>query len=340
MKTFFETPLTQLDIVNRFRSDLITTPEGNFHALPDMQPYINHDAQFSRPAVQLQPGIFLDKEAAGISPLHENGIASCDFRLRPVHRLGREDSHNLVFFGHLVLQDRSRKAFAETEVAVKPIKKVKEGLGELAMFQYMRSLGIPTFRPIAFSKHSDTAYLMTEFDRPVNTMDTVEWHELDRDEKWQQVGLGVSTLALLHSNMLFHGDAEFKNIAFNDIGEIVIVDPEFMISARGIAEALQGVRMNRALDQDEATDLGWIKRKMSNDFTNLCRSVNRYVIGINAQDRRRPHATAIFKQYRKHIYLPYRKELYNIGSSYLPLLDRAYNELLIDRKEQSKQDII
>ena len=132
-------------------------------------------------------------------------------------------------------------------MAVKPTKNQAALLGELAMFQYLEELGMPTFKPTSFLFTDTTKanHLLTRFEKPISTMDTVEWEELEADEKWFQLDFAVKTLALLHSELLFHGDLEFKNVGFDERGDLIIIDPELMVSALEMAEIISQGRDSR-----------------------------------------------------------------------------------------------
>lgn len=324
------------NVINDFQTDVNALRSHRIYPLPDLTSHINHSGKFTRPSIKLGSGLFLDTNASGLPAVSDGGKPDAfTFMAQPGHRLGRERSHNVVFFGKLLSHwHNSPGKQLETQVAVKPTKNRAALLGELAMFQYLRQLDIPTFTPNAFlvtdSKTSD--HLLSIFEKPVATMDTVEWGELEDDEKWLQLDFAVQTMVTLHSNLLFHGDLEFKNVGFGEQGDVIIIDPELTVSALEMAEVAASPS---DVDEVKIAQLR-IKQSMGADFTSVCGSVDEFVLSSIDTDNRPRTDAAKFKIYAKHIFRPYRESLIDANPPYLAELLAAYEKVFQDHKQRSR----
>lgn len=307
--------------------------------LPDLSGLVNHKGFFSRPKVKLGSGLFIDKESFArdsAGPAPDSKPDAFSFQVQPGHRFGREASHNQVFFGKLLVSGMYSDGMkAETQVAIKPTENRGALLGELAMLQYMRALNIPTFEPRGFlatnvSKHD---HLLTRFEKQVATMDTVDWRELNNGEKWGQIDFAVATLSLLHSHMLFHGDLEFKNVAFGETGDLIIVDPELTVSTAEIGE----VALHANNDAAAQRALETITRNMSSDFTSVCNSIDQFIFHTMPPQKRPAAETDKFKAYSRYLFKPYKEALQEQGSSYLTVLVKAYDAMLRERKIRARE---
>lgn len=323
-------------LVAGFQRDLAGIAPGTVTALPDLTGYIKHSGTFPRPELELGTGMAVDYQLLAEQGAPDEFIIDNQvFFNKPPHRLGRENSHNKVFFGLLLANGTGVEAPIGLDVAVKtkPIEKVSALLGEVAMFQYLQSIGIPTFRPYALLRTNDNIHFLTETQQNVDTMDTIEWKSLDLPERWVQMDYAIQTLALLHSNMLFHGDSEFKNIAFGDLGDIVVVDPELMVSCIELAE----MYLHGSDERIRKSAFIRIKQCMGSDFSDLTNSIeDTFFRGL--PDNERPGSkAALFKELKRHVYNPYRAALYESDSPYRQVLLDAFDVLLHERKEQSRQ---
>ena len=324
-------------ILDNFKTAITDIGEQQVYGLPDFTEYVNHTGKYTRPSLRLASGIFISNmlpaDSSGAQRLKPTAFS---FNVQPGHRLGREKSHNEVFFGKLISSRADTSSTArESHVAVKPTKTREAMIGELAMFQYLIKLGIPTFEPTAILSSSvkKQDYLLTKFEKPVATMDTVEWKELDVDEKWLQLDFAVKTMALLHSKLLFHGDLEFKNVGFGERGDLIVVDPELTVSSLEMAQT--------AAEQDgfEAGRLAQIriKQSMSTDFTSVCTSIEEFIIGSMPSAKKPHNPAARFKNYARHLFRPYREALIDSGSDFLPQLLAAYETVFQEHKQRSRQ---
>ncbi len=326
------------ELVADFQDRISSTETINIHDLPDMTQYINHRGKYTRPDVRLEKGLYIIPEVFVDmiqSDKVQNKPESVDFHPWAVDRLGREDSHNKVFFGAIsttTFGERESSSFAR--VSIKPIKQLSALVGELAMFQYMRLLDLPTFQPVGVLVNDRVGHhLITKFAEPVTTMDTIDWSDFDIQERWVHLSTAVDTLVMLHSNMLFHGDLEFKNVGFNENGKSVIVDPELSVSALDLAEEYNsGLADNRTLDNC----LIGIKRSMSKDFTDLSTSIrNRLFKGL--PDNQRPKNDGhLFKEIKRNVLNHYQQAITDSGSRYSRTLLAAYDVMLHEHKERSR----
>ena len=323
------------ETVERFQDQVGSISRYQVQILPNLTEHVNHSGKYTRPKVSLTPGIYL---SPGIISFAEDNYGarpdSFTFMTQPGHRLGREKSHNEVFFGKLLSHWESEEAILESQVAVKPTKNRAALLGELAMFQYLEELGMPTFQPTSFllTETTEATHLLTRFEKPVATMDTVEWDELESEEKWMQVDFAVKTMALLHSELLFHGDLEFKNVGFDERGDLIIIDPELMVSALEMAEIVSQGRDSREVNSAEIR----LKQSMSNDFTSVCKSIDEFIIASFPVAQRPNNDAAKFKLYARHLFRPYVASLKDSHSLYLPELLSAYEKVLHEHKQRSR----
>lgn len=324
------------ETVVTFQRQVDSVSQRQVYQLPSLTEHINHSGKYTRPRVHLAEGLFLSPELISYSEKEYGGRPeSFTFMAQPGHRLGREKSHNEVFFGKLLSHWHANGNLHEAQVAVKPTKNHAALLGELAMFQYLNDLGMPTFTPTSFlvPENDGTSHLLTRFEKPIATMDTVEWDELETAEKWLQLDSAVKTMALLHSELLFHGDLEFKNVGFDERGELIIIDPELMVSALEMAEiASQGSNA-----EEVRTAQIRLKQSMSNDFTSVCRSIDEFIITSLPMNERPKNDAAKFKLYARHLFRPYEASLQDSHSLYLPELLSAYEKVFQEHKLRSRQ---
>lgn len=307
-------------LIENFQTELLGIRACSVADLPDLSGHINHFGQLTQPPVDLSPGLFLDGRVAGVyDSITTAPPDSVGFMVRPGDRLGREDSHNNLFVGKLIMEQFGKDALpVESHVAVKPLPKSAPILGELAMFQYLQQLGIPTFQPSGLLIAKDTSHnhLLTKFNSRVETLDTVDWAELDEDERWGQLGAAVETAALVNSEVLFHGDLEIRNVAADEARETFIVDPEFMVSGRELAE----IAMNSSDEVAASWTLLRLKELMNNELKNICKSIDELIFRFMPEERKPQTDAAKQKRYDRRLYKPYREALKFRNSPYLPVL--------------------
>lgn len=324
-------------LVDEFQAAVLGVAPPEVYALPDLTPYINHKGLPNSPQLPLTDGLFVDTTAF----VPSNGMPAAKpdafgFILQPANRLGREVSRNQVFFGKLLVNWLQHDQSREAQVAVKPLEDRAALLGETAMFQYCRSLGIPTFQPTGFLLGSQAAHdhLLTAFQGPIETLDAWDWDALDIDEQWLLFSNAVETAALLNSELLFHGDLQGRNVATDELGAVFVVDPESMVSALEIAD----IAMTAHTEKERSWAVNFIKRHMSQELTDICNSVNEYIFNY-LPDYKRP-ATDItkFKEYKRHIFKPYKEALVAREPKYLPVLLEAYELMMHERKQRARDN--
>jgi hypothetical protein len=325
-------------LIEEFQRTIFDVAPPYVYSLPDLQAHIDHQGSEVRPDIQLADGIFVDQSWQvahnGIPSLKPQGFS---FILQPGLRIGREVSQHKVFFGKVLAHWTGQDTYSEGQVAVKPMDIREVALGELAMLQYCKSLGIPTFQPAGFLAYSNNSrdHLLTEFNGPVETIDSWwDWHELDIDEQWMAFGYGVEIAALLNSNLLFHRDLQARNIAIHRGGEVFVIDLEHTISMLEVAEI--------AVKSKDENERGWavhaIKRQMSHELTNICNSVNESIFSYLPKDSRPTTDMAKFKEHKRHIFKPYREALITRGPKYLAVLLEAYELMMKERKQMARDN--
>lgn len=326
------------ELVDEFQASILGVEPQCVYSLPDLTPYINHKGLINNPEVKLVNGIFIDRKS--IEPQSGIEVGKPDafgFILQPANRLGREVSRNQVFFGKLVIDWLADGHSAEDQVAVKPLEDRAALLGEVAMFQYCRSLDIPTFQPtgILISDAAKHDHLLTKFQGRVETLDAWDWDSLDIDEQWMLFGNAAETAALLNSELLFHGDLQGRNVATDEMGGIFVVDPESMVSALEIADIA-------ARSKNENVRMGainFIKRHMSRELTDICNSVDEYIFKYLPEYKRPPTDIAKFKEYKRHIFKPYKEGLVVREPKYLPVLLEAYDLMIHEKKQIARGEM-
>lgn len=323
------------ELVEDFQQALEATDPDSTPSIPELVDDLRHDGKFNRVQPGLAPGLYLDP--AITQPGNVKGFA---FQHQPGSRIGREDSHNKVFFGRLwaIPDDGAER---QARIAVKPIPADrKEGmLGELALFQYMGRLALPTFAPAGVHiSENGTNHLLTYFNGPVATMDTVDWAKLPQEEIWDELRFAVDSLSLLHRNMLFHGDLYFRNIGFNERGETVIVDPELTVSAKDAFAELENAPM--ALDESQQRALNRITQLMNQDFSKVYRSVETSILPLLPGRGRPRNGEARLKLYKKHLLEPYKSEISALEGPTGVVLRRAYDQMLVRTKALAATDTI
>lgn len=321
-------------VIDEFSAEVEAVQPYQVYGLPDLTEHINHGGFYSRPSLRLAAGMFLDRTVlrsqTGEKP------QSFGFEVQTVNRLGREDSHNHVFFGKLTAKAGESERPAELQVAVKPARNREALLGELAMFQYLRSLSIPTYEPTGFLVTDNVVrdHLLTRFQGPIATLDNVEWRDLEHEERWTQFSYAIDTAAMLNSQLLFHGDLEGRNIAWDDVGDTFVVDPELMVSALEVAD----IAIETTDEQERQRAITVLKQKMSHEFTNTCKSVEEYIFA-NAVDEQRPRTEiAKFKEYNKRLFKPYREALIERDSDHLSVLLDVYDLMVRDKKHRAREN--
>jgi hypothetical protein len=318
-------------LVEEFQASIFGVRPQNIYNLPDLTPHINHKGLVNSPDIKLANGMFIDKGSIDASlPTPDDKPDAFGFILQPANRLGREVSRNQVFFGKLVVEWLAHEHNAEDQVAVKPLEDRAALLGEIAMFQYCRSLDIPTFQPTAMliSDSSKHDHLLTKFQGRVETLDAWDWDELDIDEQWMLFGNAAETAALLNSELLFHGDLQGRNVATDELGGIFVVDPESMVSALEIAD----IAATAQNENQRMWALNFIKRHMSRELTDICNSVDEYIFKYLPEYLRPATDMAKFKEYKRHIFRPYKEGLIARAPKYLPVLLQAYDLMIHEKK--------
>jgi hypothetical protein len=328
--------------VSTFKDNLAHIEHADIMPLPDLTRQLQHNGKFFRIADEnLRPGLYVDTGHHALRNLIDEP-ARLSFQLQPGRRIAREDSHNFVFFGGMWTEP-AESPDGRVEVAVKlkdseGMDKTDSILGELAAFQYLGKLALPTFRSAGLLVAEDNVSLLTHLDGPVYTMDTVDWPKLTEEERWDELMRPVDTMFMLHTNALFHCDLYFRNVGFYETGDTVIVDPELMVSARDDMGEL--VEAGMLLNGEQKRQLHQVKRLMAQDFSALCRSIEVNILAYLPKQSRPRNGEARLKLYRRHLYEPYKQLLSYSDKPEAKVLLRAYDEMMVDLKERARQDAI
>ncbi len=268
--------------------------------------------------------------------------ANYAFQPQPGHRLSREQSHNKVFFGRLwVVPPFEMGEDLQLQVAVKSREHCDRArlAGETALYQHLGGIGLRTFKPAGLLHGVEADHLMTYFDGPVVTMDTIEWPELTLDEAWFEVAKAVDTMALLHAEGLFHGDLAFRNVAFDESNQIVIIDPELMTCFRNVMEPLLNAGMVlETRDQMQAADR--LVQAMGGEFSAVCQSVDEMILPLYPKRERPRTSMERLKVYKRHIFEPYKHRLQELDEPVRSALLRVYDMMMIKKKAFAQREIL
>lgn len=326
------------DRLGSFQHDLTALSAQDLKPLPDLSATLDHQGGEPTP-VTLEPGFYVTPKV-----LHSltAKYAGTKITMTPDdgQKMTREDSRHQVFLGYLDFVDAGTESTVyEANVAVKAEKALQK---ELAMYQYMGGLGLSTFKPFGFIvMQNGNQHLLTKVQRSVITIDATEWKLLSPEEIVETVRSCVETELCLNSQMLFHGDLEFRNVATRDDGSPVIVDPEYMTSFREIGDELvYHLEDIRSLQVKEVkVCLNAIARKMNSDFTAMAASVRDLVLPALPHKIRPKNSTERFSTLKKMLYDPYRDRLTQ-DTPYYSVLRHAFDSVLLTNKEEARRGII
>lgn len=319
------------ELIVDFQEDLKTLSAEQIYELPDLTPEISHTSAYVRLGSEAVKGAHLDTGDSDRQGIYDPSVQFA-FQSQPSHRLTREDSHNAVFFGRLWMLPEDERIERHAQVAIKsmPTKDKDKLFGEAALFQHIGNLGLETYDVAGLVVGEKSTHLMTYFKGRVATMDTVEWSEATPDEAWFELEKAVDTAYKLHTNMLFHGDLVFRNVAFDETGQVVIIDPELMTSPRNDMELLMNSGI--MLDEEKQRILGKLVRRMSHEFSEICKSIDEHIIPVIPKAQRPRGCEARLKLYKRHLFEPYRNKIRETEEPLRSLLLRIFDEMMLRKK--------
>lgn len=317
-------------VVDRFQYDIGQRGPDDTFRLPDLKERINHNMKFVQVNDNLDNGIYLDEG------LHRDNM-QYGFFVQPGNRLTREDSHNKVFFGNMLLLPEGEGGEVHAQVAIKSRSREETPklLGEMALFQHLDDLGLKTFRPAGLIVGEKATHLMTYFEGNVATMDTVDWMSMEVEEAWEEVDKVVDTMFQLYTNALFHGDLEFRNVAFNQTGSTVIIDPELMISARDTYAVLLDADIMLSPQQRCMYDA--LVKKLSGEMGSVFKSIDRHIIPLMPKKERPRNDEARLKLYKNYLFEPYKARVRELEDPMRGLLLRLVDDVMVRKKLHAKE---
>lgn len=311
-----------------FERDLTSSYDGRVRVLPPFEDDLKH-----RGTIPINSDKYFRVERVYLTSevtasLGTQRVESIGFQPKPFLLHGREWSQRKVFFGNLNIAHQEQGI--SMPVAVKPFvpQAFPHATHEMGMYRYMDSLGIPTLQVVgmvaiqgASDKYKEPlTYVMTKEHRGLTTLDNVEWKTIDKEERWSRLRPAIDTMAHLHAKMLFHGDLEFKNVAYEEEERAFrVVDPEYMVSLRDVVTPFGNDPLERRR----------VVQKMSADFGKLFKSVTEMLLDKGTDER------AAFESIAIHVYLPYAQEIARSDSPYVPVLLAAFDEVLEQKRQQA-----
>jgi hypothetical protein len=156
--------------------------------------------------------------------LPEHGLHAT-FIEREDFGVGREDSRHVVRFGQLILNGPGVHESPDF-VAVKPFDDKRELYNEWAANTYVNSVfdDQRAFMPLGVvrDKHGDTS-MLSLYEHGVKTADTIFWADKEsqpealREKVIERAAMvSMYSLGLLHGARLIHGDAQAKNLGWDN----------------------------------------------------------------------------------------------------------------------------
>lgn len=311
-----------IGVIDKFRPNTITK-------LPDLSEHLDQETRRTTGLDTLLDGkgdrVFL---APGFFEyLEDNRMPNrLSFKPKPLLRMGKEDSAHQVFFGNIRAWWFQEATQQNMQVAIKPIPDTDMGrehlFQEASIYQLLAKLDIPTLEVFGVAmlekpRHNISGFVITHFNPEIITLDSLPWGHMQEEERWEYVDLAIDTLAILHSELLFHGDPAFKNIALGEAKQsFTVVDLEWGTCGRGIADNVHR-----------------IQQMMANDLSVLTQSIEDRVIKYLPIDQKPQDDIEKFNILRDKVYEQYFERLVHIDSPYLDVLTKAY-EMMIEKKAQ------
>jgi tRNA A-37 threonylcarbamoyl transferase component Bud32 len=183
------------------------------------------------------------------------------FRPQPLLRIGKEDSRHQPFFGKINGKWFHDAANESHQIAVKPIVSPKKSpmtkqklLHEVAVYQHLRRIGVPTLDVLGVAvldqpRNEVYGYAITDYDPDIVTLDSLDWKRMSKFEHFEHIENATDYISLLHSNLIFHGDCEFKNIAIGESKKsIKVVDVEWSTILTDRDVPLLKIKQNMSVD--------------------------------------------------------------------------------------------
>ena len=297
--------------IKNFQSLLPIDPE-QIVELPDLSSQVRQDAEETRPESSLVAGqSLLAPELSVYGPL-------ASYELRPLRRLGKDNSRHEVHFGMLVSEGTDA---VSTEVAVKDCT-LSWGLGEIAMNQFAARRGLYAFKPYGLLVSDKTeggnrlAHLVTIYDPEVTPLDSLDWSDMDEADASLIVKDAAVAMARFHREGLFHGDLDdrFKNFIQRTTGEVAIIDLEHTVGAE---EIMAIASLGRIFGRDAEIAQGKIERLSCKDFRELKKSLDRLPFLVGRSEGRK------LRFARSLLFDPYISNVEGSGSQYSKLLVNA-----------------
>lgn len=300
--------------------EAIQAHDGTIRQMPDFGQSISHRGKvpIQQSEHEYMRGLYVTPDGASEigEPIH------ISFQEKPDLRVGRDNSRQQVFFGDLFMESADG-TISTIEAAVKPFppQQFHRAVHEAGMTTYVREQGVATFTTLgaymlAGQGNEPQSFLLSRCEPGIVTLDNHNWGSLPLEKRWEDAHPAIETLAQLHSRAIFHGDAEFKNIATDQHGAIKAVDLEFAISLRDAARQEMPQGLNR------------LRMAMSADFTDLSRSLDVFFLSPSHNDGRHYTDAQKLAEMEKHIFEPYLQALQNSGSPYQDVMEDAYHQMV------------
>lgn len=265
-------------------------------------------------------GIFLGQDfgqAIGDSQLPDR----LDFLPQDMLRLGKEASQHKVFFGRLNATWFNGAKSTSIQLAVKPIRNsgISKAhlLHEVAMYQHLSKLGLPTLNIMGLALLDEptagvAGFVMTAAEPDLRMLDTLDWANMSQAEAWHYAGRATDQEALLAAHLIFHGDAEFKNVAIGTSRVAMhVVDLEYASSLR-----------------DTPEDTRKITQRLSQDFSSIGQSVGSFIFTNMPTTEKPTNDIARFELMHNYLYVPFLEKLVHQDTPHLDVLAAAYDGMV------------
>jgi hypothetical protein len=311
-----------------FLDRLQTLHDSSVAPMPDFAAALTHDGRLgSGINVHDLNGAYLTRqELAPYAAAGEVTPNTFSFDLQPLVGMGREESWRQVFFGRMDLTSRSGNVETDVQTAVKafPLSESAYALREAGMMQYLAEQGISTVELVSFivDREAGMFYLVTRFDGAITPLNKQKfWLNIQSEGLDAQLQPAVQMLADLQGELVFHGDAEFKNAGIGEqAGSYVAIDLERAVSMRDL------------VDGDEPPQR--VIEAMAADFASIRKSFQTTVYPNLPPDQAPQTPEQQLDYELKHFFEPYIRAVRAGDSPHKTMLVRAYEGWVERRRKE------
>ncbi|MDQ3159053.1 MAG: hypothetical protein M3P98_02885 [bacterium] len=230
----FELPEDQRQHLHEFRDALNSTER--FDVMDPGRVYVDPTEALHTPLNEIIARKIIERTVrkapiAWVSPIHKKitlaGLDSVD----PLRSARAETAAHNGFFAVMY---NSKDLEKYESVYIKPFEERREK----AVHDWLNGLmakewGQQTFSPLGFLMGEQSGYSITLLQDDADTLENTNWRTVfidptnpDNTEQIETIESVGRKLAEIHNDGIFHKDTQFKNIAWNVLGEVYLIDWE------------------------------------------------------------------------------------------------------------------